>query len=81
MADRGVFVIGTGLEEGAALRVWRWQGGRFEPIGGDGPPVRVGASPVYDHARGILIYFGGADANGRPSAALHEFDGTRWHMR
>jgi hypothetical protein len=77
-ADSGIFIIGPGLDNGSVVRIWRWHRGTFTPLGGAGPPVRVGATATFDRARRILLYWGGSTSSGGASAVTHEFDGVRW---
>jgi hypothetical protein len=80
-ADEGLLLVGGGPEGTAALRVWRWHDGRFEALGEAGPSPRIGATASWDRARRVLVYWGGADALGQPSARVDEFDGARWQLR
>jgi hypothetical protein len=78
-ADSGVYLVGPGLSDAGAVRVWRWQRGVFSEAGPAGPPRRTGATATYDRKRGVLLYWGGSpDTQGGPSGAIHEFDGRRW---
>jgi hypothetical protein len=80
-SDSGVFVVGPGIENAATVRVWHWRRGAFTPLGTGGPPVRIGATAVYDRTRRVLVYWGGSDPAGTASAIVHEFDGGQWRMR
>jgi hypothetical protein len=77
-ADTGIFVVGPGLGDEPGVRVWQWRDGRFMQVGPSGPPLRVGATAVYDRSRRVLVLWGGSDADGRPDPTVHEFDGAAW---
>lgn len=79
-ADRGVYIVGPGLEKAATVRVWRWYDGRFTELSEAGPALRTGATATYDRARNVLLYWGGSSGGEGPSSVIYEFDGTRWHM-
>jgi hypothetical protein len=66
-SERGISVLGPGLQEGAPIRVWDWDGTAFHQRAAAGPPVRVGATASFDRRRGLLMYWGGSIAD-RPVA-------------
>jgi hypothetical protein len=79
-AERGLFVIGPGLDEPppSTVAAWNWNGEAFVPAGAARPPLRIGAAAVYDRARGVLVLWGGSSGAGEPDASLWEFDGREW---
>jgi len=82
-ADRGIYVIGPGLDDPAPsnVRVCRWNGEIFVSAGPARPPLRIGAGAVYDRTRRILVLWGGSTEQGEADPRLWEFDGVAWHDR
>jgi len=77
-APTGIYVVGPGLADSTAGRLWQWRAGAFHEVGASGPRLTIGATATFDRARGGLLYWGGSNATGAPSSAPHEFDGARW---
>jgi hypothetical protein len=75
-------------EYGASLDdTWEWDGERWEMRAVNNPGPLDHHAMVYDDARGVIVLYGGVNANVSPNPAEHRFnqatwvyDGTSWRM-
>jgi hypothetical protein len=89
--DRAVLFGGEAPDGGRSAVTWATtvaqhdDGGffaRFEPVAVDaGPPARAGHALVFDFARGEVLLFGGAGADGGLLADTWAFRDDRWQPR
>ena len=87
--NRGVTVM---VERGVTVtRTWEWNGAAWSLESTSGPAPRYGHAIVFDSRRGVVVLFGGIDAEyghcvpglcGYPTFGdTWEWDGTTWELR
>ena len=82
-AGRRMVVFG-GTVPGSTTRLgdtWQWDGVTWTQLATPGPPPRTEATLAYDPRRGVLVLFGGLDANGAVVDETWELAGSTWTRR
>jgi Galactose oxidase, central domain len=60
---------------------WVWDGTSWTEVIGTSPPARSNHAMAFDESRGVVVLFGGRDANDVPLGDLWEWDGANWTER
>src|SRR5262249_272625 len=82
--NRGVTVLFGGSVGGTSnSETWEWDGSMWVQRSTGNPPASISARMVYDHGRGVCVYFGGMSSSLPPpnGGDTWERNGTVWTPR